>query len=370
LFRRNRFRKEKQLDKHLNSDQIHELLQAADSTPSRVANSDHLNDARKHLENCVTCQMRMSAHEDASENLTLLKPTTPRARGPKCPPAYVWLDIAAGILDRDAQNDLNHAAQCDHCGLLLRQAKEDFADELTLEEETIIASLPTSNTAWQRAMAAKLEDTQPPLAVPPPPKDRLPSFPGRLLAPWRLAFAAAIIGLILLGLRDYRRTADLSAQNHRATDEIQRLQQSILQQSTQIAELAAGLRKSSTPATAPEPQPSGNSQMAALVLDPGLTRGIVGLKRLTVPKGTDVAKITLRLLEAPGGVVREDLVTADGQKKWSQELSPPEPDKKTNSLSLLVPAYLLTPNDYQILLSRQSADGFERFASYTFRVNR
>jgi hypothetical protein len=358
------------LDKHLNSDQIDELLQsAADSTPGPVADRDHLKDALKHLKNCVTCQMRMSEHEDAAENLDLLKPTTRGAKGPNCPPDYVWLDIAAGILDQSAEKDLSHAAQCDHCGLLLRQAKEDFADELTLEEETIIASLPSSNIAWKRAMAAKLEDTQAPLAVPSPPKDRLPSFPGRLLAPWRLAFAAAIVGLMLLGLRDYRRAADLSAQNHRATDEIQRLQQSILQRSTQIAELTAGLRKSSTPATVPEPQPSGNSQMAALVLDPGLTRGIVGLKRLTVPKGTDVAKITLRLLEAPGGVVREDLVTADGQKKWSQELSPP-PDRKTNSLSLLVPAYLLTPNDYQIVLSRQSADGFERFATYTFRVNR
>jgi hypothetical protein len=134
--------------------------------------------------------------------------------------------------------------------------------------------------------------------------------------------------------------------------------------------LSAGLRKSSTPATAPGPQPTGNVQIASLSLDPGLTRGIVGLKRLTIPRGTEIAKITLRLLESPDGAIREDLVTAEGEKKWSQELSPPESAKTTNSLSLLVPAYLLTPNDYQIVLSRQSSDGFERFASYTFRVIR
>jgi hypothetical protein len=371
LFRRNRFRKEKQLDKHLNSDQIDELLQSvADSTPSQVANRDHLKNARRHLKNCVDCQTRMRAHEHAIENLALLKPTTPGAKGPTCPPDYVWLEIAAGIFDRDAENDLSHAAQCDHCGSLLRQAKEDFAEELTSEEETIIANLPSSHTAWQGRLAVNLEDTQAPLPVLSPPKDRSPSFLGSLLAPWRLAIAAAITGLILLGLRDYRQRADLLAQHHQAVTEIQRLQQSILQQSRQIGELTAGLGKSSAPAPAPEPQPAGKSQMAALVLDPGLTRSIRSLKRLTVPHGTDVEKITLRLLETPDGAIREDLTTAEGQKKWSQELRPPESAKKTNSLSLLVPAYLLTPNDYQIVLSRQAPGGFERFATYTFRVTR
>jgi hypothetical protein len=359
------------LDKHLNSDQIDELLQSApDSTPSQVGNRDHLKNAQRHLKNCVDCQTRMRAHEHAIEDLALLKPTTPGAKGPICPPDYVWLDIAAGIFDRDAENDLSHAAQCDHCGSLLRQAKEDFAEELTQEEETIIANLPSSHTAWQGRLAVNLEDTQAPLPVLSPPKDRSPSFLGSLLAPWRLGIAAAITGLILFGLRDYRQRADLLAQHHQATTEIQRLQQSILQQSTQIAELTAELRKSSTPPTASGPPPTGNVQIASLSLDPGLTRGIVGLKRLTIPRGSDIAKITLRLAETPDGIVREDLVTAEGEKKWSQELRPPESEKRINSLSLLVPVYLLTPNDYQIVLSRQAPGEFEKFATYTFRVIR
>ena len=356
---------------HLNREEIDELLQSTTShEPVESANPKHLEDARRHLKDCTTCQMLMRAHEDATESLTLLKPTNLGTKGPICPPDYVWLDIAAGILDRDAENDLSHAAQCDHCGSLLRQAKEDFVDELTPEEETMIAELPSSTTAGQGRLAAKLQNAQAPLPVLSPPKDRSRSFPGSLLAPWRLAFAVALIGLILLGLRDHRRTADLIIQNHQATAEIQHLQHNILQQSTQIAELTAGLRKSSTPATAPEPQPTGNVQIASLSLDPGLTRGIVGLKRLTIPRGTDIAKITLRLAETPDGIMREDLVTAEGEKKWSQELRPPESEKRINSLSLLLPVYLLTPNDYQIVLSRQSSDGFERFATYTFRVIR
>jgi hypothetical protein len=371
LSRRNRFRKEKQLKLHLNSEEIDELLQSTTGDgPVETANPEHLEDARKHLKDCATCQMLMRAHEHATESLALLKPTNPGAKGPICPPDYVWLDIAAGILDRDAENDLSHAAQCDHCGSLLRQAKENFADELTPEEEAVIADLPSSTAAWQGRLAAKLQDAQAPLPVLSPPKDRSRSFPRRLLAPWQLAFAAAIIGLVLLGLRDYRRTADLISQNHQATAEIQRLKQSILQQDSRIADLAAESRRSSTPLKASEPQPTGSVQIASLLLEPGLTRGIAGLKHLAFPRGTDVAKITLRLEEAPDGLMREDLLTADGENKWNQELRPSESEKRTKSLSLWLPVYLLTPNDYQIVLSRQAPSGLERFATYTFRVIR
>ena len=193
---------------HLNSDEINELLQSTTGDgPVETANPKRLEDARRHLNDCATCRMRMRAQENATESLALLKPTNPGEKGPICPPDYVWLDIAAGILDRDAENDLSHAAQCDHCGPLLRQAKEDFADELTPEEETMIADLPSSTTAWQGRLAAKLQDAQAPLPILSPPKDRSRSFLETLLAPWRLAFAAAVIGLILLGLRDYRRTS-------------------------------------------------------------------------------------------------------------------------------------------------------------------
>jgi hypothetical protein len=359
------------LDLHLNSDQIEELLRSArGDQPGKTANRAHLADAQRHLRDCGDCQTRMRAHEQANEELALLKLDTPGVKGPMCPPDDVWLEIAAGIVRQDPENDLSHAAQCDHCGPLLRQAKDYFSDELTWEEETVIANLRSANTAWQGQLAGKLQDTQAPLSVFSPSKDRSPSSREFFLAPWRLAFAAAIVGLVLLGLRDYRQAAHLSAQNQKTTAEIQRLKQSILQQSTQIAELAAGLRKSSAPATALVPAPAANVQIASLLLEPGLTRGIAGLKRLTLPRGTEIAKITLRVEETPDGLMREDLITAGGEKKWSQEVRPPEPEKKTNSLLLLVPAYLLTPDDYQIVLSRRSSDGFERIATYTFRVTR
>ncbi len=43
---------------------------------------------------------------------------------------------------------------------------------------------------------------------------------------------------------------------------------------------------------------------------------------------------------------------------------------KDSNLSILIPAYILTPNDYQIVLSKESDGGMERIATYTFRVSR
>jgi hypothetical protein len=355
------------LNLHLNSDQINELLQA--DKPGKTADRESLSDVQKHLRDCGDCQTRMRALEQANAQLAFLRSDNPGAKGAMCPPDDVWQEMAAGIACQGSEIHLSHAAQCDYCGPLLRRMKEDFADELTLDEEIRIAGLQSATTDWQKRFVVKLTNTQ---GAPPaisPPGDRS-SFRGVFPPAWRLAVAGAILGLILLGIRDHRRTVSLSAQNLRGNAEIERLKQSNFQQSKQIAELTAGLEKSGTPAASREPQPAANSHVAALVLDPGLTRGIESLKRLTVPHGTDVAKVTLRLLESPDGVVREDLLTAGGQKKWSQELIPAESAAKSNSLSLWLPAYLLTPNDYQLVLSRESADGFEKFATYSFRVTR
>jgi hypothetical protein len=348
------------LDPHLNNDQIDELLRFHPGDRENSPKGQIDERIRIHLKHCNICQTRVRAEGKAMERLAQLKPGKTEARSPGCPSEGALLELAAGI-STDPEPLLSHAVQCDHCGPLLSEALNDLTGECTYPEEARIAGLDSATSKWQGELAGRLSGGAPAARLVNPPANP---------RPWRLAFAGAVIGLTLLGVRDYRRTVNLSAQNSRVTAEIQRLERSNLQQSTQIAELTAGLKNPSTQVTAPERQPFGNSQMAALVLDPGLTRGIGSLKRLTIPHGADVAKITLRLLETPDGVVREDLVTAGGQNKWSQELRPPESEKKTNSLSLWLPVYLLTPNDSQIILSRQSVDGFERLATYTFRVTR
>ena len=44
--------------------------------------------------------------------------------------------------------------ECDHCGPLLRQAKDDFADDLTPEEANTVVALPSAGADWQSRLAA------------------------------------------------------------------------------------------------------------------------------------------------------------------------------------------------------------------------
>jgi CHAT domain-containing protein/cytochrome c-type biogenesis protein CcmH/NrfG len=191
------------LDLHLNSDQIDALLQSAtDSKSNEVANRDHLEDARRHLKDCADCQTRLRAHEHAIETLALLNPTTPGAKGPICSPDEVWLDIAAGIVRQDSENHLSHAAQCDHCGPLLRQAKEDFAEELTPTEEQQLVSLESQDTKWRSELAAHLshESHQPTNPSLPSPSKLSVRNSSRFRLSWVLTIAAMAIVCVAASL--------------------------------------------------------------------------------------------------------------------------------------------------------------------------
>ena len=65
--------------------------------------------------------------------------------------------MAAGLLPEAKTKELmKHAAQCGHCGPLLKNAAETLIDEATASEEALLASLSTSRPEWQRNMAATL----------------------------------------------------------------------------------------------------------------------------------------------------------------------------------------------------------------------
>ena len=68
-----------------------------------------------------------------------------------------WLNVAAGLLPEAKTRELmKHAAQCGHCGPLLKNAAETLADEVTPSEETLLASLSSARPEWQRNMASTL----------------------------------------------------------------------------------------------------------------------------------------------------------------------------------------------------------------------
>jgi hypothetical protein len=188
----------------LNNDEIDELLLAAKlSKANHTPNHGPLEDARRHLENCASCQSRMRAHELAMEQIAFIKPNARATKGPDCPPGDVWLDIAAGFADQDSEKYLNHAAECDHCGPFLRDVKEDFADDLTPEEALHVASLPSANTDWQRRLAQSLGSTLEHTTPEPEGSTRLtPAWYGKRLS-WKLpvlALAAIILTAIAVSI--------------------------------------------------------------------------------------------------------------------------------------------------------------------------
>jgi len=302
------------------------------------------------------------------ERLALLKTNAPGLAGPDCPPEEVLLEIAARMAPQDAETCLRHAANCDHCGLLLRQAMADFAEELTPQEEAQISSLSSSTSGWQSSMAAKLHGNQDVIGTPSALGTRRQSLFAAFFSPFRLAFAAAIIGLVLLGTRDYQRSRSLSRQSPATAAVLSQQEEQLIRQKAQIAELTAELKR---PATAP-PGPKVTEQLGAVsfTLDGAVTRGSGVMKRLSIPPEVEIVRITIPLAPTPDTLIREELLSVDRQQKWSQELRPSDAEKRSGSLTLLVPAYLLTPDDYLIVLSRELPRGPEEIATYVFRVAR
>ncbi len=80
----------------------------------------------------------------------------------ECPSETEWLPLAAGLLPEAQSNELiEHSTNCDVCASLLRQATEDFAEEVTTGETEQISSLSTSQPEWQQRFAQKLATAQP-----------------------------------------------------------------------------------------------------------------------------------------------------------------------------------------------------------------
>ena len=118
-------------------------------------------EARLHLGGCELCKSLMQMYEEFPRRLEQLKPPGEERRGPNCPPESVWWHVAAGLLPESrAAELLEHSTRCDACALLLRQATQDFADEITEQEITHIRALASAQEEWQQSLAQRLSATE------------------------------------------------------------------------------------------------------------------------------------------------------------------------------------------------------------------
>lgn len=154
---------------HLSDAEIEQYGSTVYATGPKAEDRDEVIEA--HLADCPSCRDRLLMSQRA--RLALLTdspvntaahtgssgphPPAPEDRGPDCPLEDDLRDLAAGLSPPDQGAKLTqHAAQCDHCGPLLRMYTEDFSDELSKEDEALLGKLKSASAAWQKRLAKQV----------------------------------------------------------------------------------------------------------------------------------------------------------------------------------------------------------------------
>lgn len=147
-------------DKHLDSEEFEGLISspsagAVDSVP---LSQEATGEARSHIANCQDCAKKVQMHDRVQSEILSLGTRMQRASRFGCFPDDEWIKVAAGLLpEGEIRNRLNHAAQCGHCGPLLKEAAATLSSEVTSNEEELLASLESARPGWQRTMASTLQ---------------------------------------------------------------------------------------------------------------------------------------------------------------------------------------------------------------------
>lgn len=142
-----------------------------------------------HLRTCETCQAteRLLQIDKALHALALPSPS-PCTR--ECPPDSVWTEVAAGLTIGDAATALlQHAAECDHCGPLLRSESSLFAREPSPEEKQVLSGLRLNASDERRTLSRKIITRH------------------YVRMPWLYAAVAAMLTMIALPLWMKRRSS-------------------------------------------------------------------------------------------------------------------------------------------------------------------
>ena len=113
----------------------------------------------EHVSSCEQCRREWEMLRGAARDLRPLPPIANHEPGPGCPSEEDLRRVAAGLPargDTGADALLEHAAQCDHCGAILREGVTSFSNAVTAEEESGVAALGSSQPQWQREIALRM----------------------------------------------------------------------------------------------------------------------------------------------------------------------------------------------------------------------
>jgi CHAT domain-containing protein len=150
------------LDKHLDSDELDSLisLEGTSVSGSEQLLEPALREAQRHVESCQDCSRKLQRHQLVHGEILRMRVPDPSRSTPECTGDAEWLEVAAGLLPEVKTRELmKHAAQCGHCGPLLKNAAEALVDQATPSEEALLASLQSARPEWRKNMAATLRDS-------------------------------------------------------------------------------------------------------------------------------------------------------------------------------------------------------------------
>ena len=191
--------------KHLDEAEIDALVLSSDrGASSEPASESILFELQRHVESCEDCNRKVQMHKQAQGELVGLWSIGPVGSHPNCPREDNWAKVAAGLLPETEIKELvNHAAQCDHCGPLLRSAADIIADETTPEEETVLAGLRSTQPRWQQNLVERLQRNVRVSALEKPATSRWPQVLRWPRPAYALAGFAVIVATTWLGMRAF-----------------------------------------------------------------------------------------------------------------------------------------------------------------------
>lgn len=141
---------------HLSDAQIEQYGNTSSATGAEAGQQ-----IETHLADCPACCHRLLVSQRVRFALMGDSPVNtasfPDRRGPHCPSEDDLRNLAAGLYPPDQATKLTeHAAQCDHCGALLRMYSEDFSEELGKEDEAVLGELKSSSAGWQKKLVSQI----------------------------------------------------------------------------------------------------------------------------------------------------------------------------------------------------------------------
>lgn len=159
---------------HLSNAQIEHYGDHPVAAGSGQADREIDQAVESHLAGCGECRTRVLEFHRSRLGLMSSPDSTPAHRPQQstpaatsysgaapatsdCPSDDSLRDLAASLLpSADGARLTQHAAQCDHCGPILRAYTEDFSDDLSAEDQELLAHLNSSSQSWQKKMAQQM----------------------------------------------------------------------------------------------------------------------------------------------------------------------------------------------------------------------